>query len=93
MKHIIISICILLSFLFVYSVPIHAQKQETNDQQNTQDNNEDTQETNDEAKTLDETLQQNDINVKLNPFQIVVAILAPLTFLAIGYLLIKKFKL
>lgn len=50
----------------------------------------------DDIQTLQDTLditEDENTEVKLNFFQILVAILAPLTFLTIGYLLIKKLKL
>lgn len=93
MKHLLISIYILVSFLFMNNLAsVYAQEEEvTGDSQTViQEEDKDIQET----KTLDEALQEDTPpSIELNFFQILVAILAPLTFLTIGYLLIKKLKL
>lgn len=91
MKHILISIYILLSFLFFTVQPISAQEDDMPEQETTQENTQEVIEN--DTKTLDEALEQESLTVKLNFFQILVAILAPITFLTIGYLLIKKMKL
>jgi len=91
MKHIIISIYILLSFIFFTSQPLHAQEENILEQEITQESDEEVSKEN--TKTLDEALSEDTPTIKLNIFQILVAILAPITFLTIGYLLIKKMKL
>jgi len=91
MKHILISIYIILSFLFLTIQPLHAQEEDIQEEQITQETTEEV--TQESTETLEEALQEDTPSIKLNFFQILVAILAPLTFLTIGYLLIKKFKL
>ncbi len=93
MKQIVISMYILLSFLFLSYSPAYAQE-------NVIDKTEQSQETTtlkeavDDISTLKETLDtEEDKSVKLNFFQILVAIFAPLTLITIAYLLIKKLKL
>jgi len=82
---------ILLSFLLLAIQPLHAQEEDIQEQEITQESTEEV--TQENTETLEEALQENTQDIKLNFFQISVAILAPLTFFTIGYLLIKKFKL
>jgi type III secretory pathway component EscR len=94
MKQLLISIYILLSLLF-FTTPISAQENEISQQEEvTQETTTEQEGTNEEStQTLDQQLQQDTPTLKLTFFQILVAILAPVTFIAIGYLLIKKLKL
>jgi len=82
---------ILLSFLLLAIQPLHAQEEDIQEEQITQETTEEV--TQESTETLEEALQEDTPSIKLNFFQISVAILAPLTFFTIGYLLIKKFKL
>ncbi len=96
MKHLLISIYILVSFLFMNNLAsVYAQEEEvTGDSQTVIQEYDEEDIDNQETKTLDEALQEDTpASIELNFFQILVAILAPLTFLTIGYLLIKKLKL
>ncbi len=44
-------------------------------------------------ETLDETLSQTPTSISLSFWEILLAVLAPLTLFILAYLLIKKFKL
>lgn len=44
-------------------------------------------------ETLDETLSQTPTSISLSFWEILLAVLAPLTLFIIAYLLIKRFKL
>jgi len=94
MKQLLISIYILLSLLF-FTTPINAQENEIPQQEDvTEETTTEQEDTNKEnTQTLDQQLQQDTPTLKLTFFQILVAILAPVTFIVIGYLLIKKLKL
>lgn len=93
MKRTLISIYILLSFLFLSYSPTYAQENITGETENTQETTT-LKEAVDDITTLKETLDiAEDESVKLNFFQIFVAVFAPLTLITIAYLLIKKLKL
>jgi hypothetical protein len=101
MKQTILSI-LAISFLLLPSVKIHAQEELDLDEESTlQEQDQDNTEKvvipeESDQQTLDDALDENvDTSPKVNFsfFQIFVAITAPLTFLGLAYMLIKKLKL
>lgn len=97
MKHTLISIFLLSFTIFLNPFPTIAQSEDSGiTYEENQQNNENLKVAVDDVKTLKETLDLTDdesTSTKLNFFQILVAILAPLSFIAIAYLLIKRLKL
>ncbi len=97
MKHTLISIFFLSFTIFLNPFPTFAQTDDNGiTYEENQQNNEDLKVAVDDIKTLKDTLNlTNDesTSTKLNFFQILVAIFAPLSFIAIAYLLIKRLKL
>ncbi len=97
MKHILISTFLFFFTLFINPFPINAQSEDSGiTYEENQQNNQDLEQAIDDVKTLKDTLdisENENTNVKVNFFQILVAILAPLSFIAIAYLLIKRLKL
>ncbi len=92
MKHILLSIYILLSFFpFTYK-SVNAQEviNSIDDEVTAEEITDTADET--EKTTLDEELLQQE-GVKLSFGQILLAILAPISFIFMAYYIIKKFKL
>jgi len=89
MKNILTSILVILCIVAFTVSPIYAQEeQEANEQITTTQQEEST-----EQKTVQEELQTQTTTPPLSTIQIIISILAPLCFLALAYILIKKLKL
>lgn len=89
MKNIITSILVILCILTFTVAPIYAQEDtEINEQTATT-----LQDSTTEQKTVEEELQTETTTQSLSTIQIIIAILAPLCFIALAYTLIKKLKL
>ena len=89
MKKILTSILVILCIVAFTVSPIYAQEeQETNEQITTTQ-----QDSTTEQKTVEEELQTQATTPPLSTIQIIISILAPLCFLALAYILIKKLKL
>jgi len=89
MKNILTSILVTLCMLPFTVSPIYAQEgQEINGQTATTQ-----QDSAAEQKTVEEELQTQVTTPSLSTIQIIISILAPLCFLALAYILIKKLKL
>ncbi len=89
MKNILTSILVILCIVTFIVSPIYAQEeQEANEQTAT------TQlDSAAEQKTVEEELQTKVTTSPLSTIQIIISILAPLCFIALAYILIKKLKL
>lgn len=83
MKQILLSVYILLTFFFLVQNKIYAQEPVDSTTQITVEQ---------EKETVEETLQTTSAPTLTAP-QILLSILAPTSFVIIGYLLIKKLKL
>ncbi len=83
MKQILLSVYILLTFSFFVQTKTYAQQEIDSTTQITVEQ---------EKETVEETLQTNSAPTLTAP-QILLSILAPTSFIIIGYLLIKKLKL
>ena len=83
MKQILLSVYILLTFSFFVQTKTYAQQEIDSTTQITVEQ---------EKETVEETLQTN-LAPTLTAPQILLSILAPTSFVIIGYLLIKKLKL
>lgn len=92
MKHVLLSISILLSFLPFTSKSVNAQ--EVIDSIDDEVTVQEITDTADgiEGTTLDEELLQQE-GIKLSFGQILLAIIAPISFIFMAYYIIKKFKL
>jgi len=89
MKNILTSILVILCIVAFTVSPIYAQEeQEANEQITTTQ-----QDSTIEQKTVQEELQTQTTTPPLSTIQIIISILAPLCFLALAYILIKKLKL
>lgn len=89
MKNILISILVILCIVAFTVSPIYAEEYtETNEQITTTQQDELT-----EQRTVEEELQTQATTQSLSTIQIIISILAPLCFIALAYILIKKLKL
>lgn len=88
MKNILTSILVILCIVAFTISPIYAQEGETNEQTVTTQQEETT-----EQKTVEEELQTQVSAPPLSTIQIIIIIVAPLCFLSLAYILIKKLKL
>ena len=89
MKNIITSILIILCITTFTIAPIYAQEDTVVDEQTITTPQDSTV----EQKTVEEELQTETTAQSLSVIQIIIAILAPLCFIALAYILIKKLKL
>ncbi len=89
MKNILTSILVILCMVPFTVSPIYAQEgQETNEQTATTQ-----QDSTTEQKTVEEELQTQVTTPPLSTIQIIIIIVAPLCFIFLAYILIKKLKL
>ncbi len=89
MKNILTSILVILCMVPFTVSPIYAQEeQETNEQTATTQ-----QDSTTEQKTVEEELQTQATIPPLSTIQIIIIIVAPLCFIFLAYILIKKLKL
>jgi len=89
MKNILTSILVILCTVAFTISPIYAQEgEETNEQTVTTQ-----QEKSTEQKTVEEELQTQVSAPPLSTIQIIIIIVAPLCFISLAYILIKKLKL
>ena len=89
MKNIITSILVILCITVFTATLLYAQENTVVDEQTTTTQQDSTT----EQKTVEEELQTETTSPSLSVIQIIIAILAPLSFIALAYILIKKLRL